>query len=117
CDMTRLSCADESFDLVVHSDTLEHVDDPARALRECRRVLTASGACIFTAPIVVGRLTRSRRGLPASYHGSPTRQDQDLLVHTEFGADVWTMVIEAGFESCELIAFHYPSGIAIVARR
>ncbi len=34
-----LSYEDESFDLVVHSDTLEHIPRPVRALSECLRVL------------------------------------------------------------------------------
>lgn len=117
CDLTRLPYPDETFDLVVHSDTLEHVPDPPQALRECRRVLTPRGACIFTVPVIVGRVTRSRTGLPPSFHGSPTCREEDFLVHTEFGADVWAMVIEASFATCELVPFRYPSGIAIIARR
>ena len=37
-DMTRLPFADRSFDLVVHSDTLEHVPDPGA-------VCASAGAC------------------------------------------------------------------------
>ena len=39
-----------------------------------------------------------------------------MLVHTEFGADVWTVVTRAGFSSCALLPFKFPSGLAIVAR-
>jgi len=42
------------MDLIVHSDTLEHVDDPVAALTECRRIATPSGACCFTIPIIAG---------------------------------------------------------------
>ena len=69
-DMQNLKIADESFDIVVHSDTLEHVPDPVRGLRECRRVLRPGGKLLFTIPIVPSRLTRRRAGLPPSYHGN-----------------------------------------------
>jgi SAM-dependent methyltransferase len=117
CDMMRLPYPAGAFDLVVHSDTLEHVSDPALALRECRRVLAVGGYSVFTVPVIVGRLTRSRQELPASYHGSKDCREPDFLVHTEFGADVWTMVLAAGFRSCQFIPFRYPSGLAIIAER
>ena len=60
-DMQDLPYDDASFDLIVRSDTLEHVPDPVRGLAECRRVMAPGGATCFTVPIVVGRLTRSAR--------------------------------------------------------
>ena len=67
--------------------------------------------------IPVGRMTRSRVGLPPSYHGHAACREPDFMVHTEFGADVWTLVLESGFRSCLFVTFRYPSGVAIVARR
>jgi len=115
-DMQALPFSDASYDLVVHSDTLEHVPDPALGLRECRRVLVADGALVFTVPTVLGRLTRSRAGLAPSYHGAAAAADPLMLVHTEFGADLWTMVLSSGFASCEIVAFRFPSGLAVIAR-
>jgi SAM-dependent methyltransferase len=115
CDMMALPFECGSFDLVVHSDTLEHVPDSSRGLRECRRVLRPGGACIFTVPVVVGRLTRSRKGLPLSVHGSEGCTDASLMVHTEFGADVWCQVLESGFDDCRVVPYRYPAGIALVA--
>jgi ubiquinone/menaquinone biosynthesis C-methylase UbiE len=43
-DLCALSYADASFDLVVTSDTLEHVPDVDAALREIPRVLHEFGA-------------------------------------------------------------------------
>lgn len=117
CDLTRLPYDDASFDFVVHSDTLEHVNDPMRALQECRRVLVPGGACVFTIPIIVDRMTRSREGLPPSYHGHENCVEPDFLVHTEFGADAWAMVIRAGFTSCQVVPFRFPAGVAFIARR
>jgi SAM-dependent methyltransferase len=115
-DMTELRLPDAGFDLVIHSDTLEHVPDPVRGLAECRRVLAPGGACIFTVPIVVGRLTRRRDGLPPSYHGSPGNETEDQLVVSEFGADAWAFPLQAGFSSCEVVALEYPAALAMVAR-
>jgi SAM-dependent methyltransferase len=116
-DMQDMAIESESFDLVVHSDTLEHVPNPKRALSECRRVLRLNGKCIFTIPIIVDRLTRSRVGLMPSYHGQSGVLADDQLVCTEFGADVWQTVIKAGFSSCEIFSLEYPSALTIIARK
>lgn len=116
-DMQNLPYPDESFDIVVHSDTLEHVPQPIRALAECRRVLKPGGACCFTVPVVVGRLSSSREGLPPSYHGDPEASAEDFVVHTEFGADVWTYALRAGFSRVAVDAFDYPAATAWTAWR
>jgi SAM-dependent methyltransferase len=115
-DMTRLPFEDRQYDLVVHSDTLEHVERPIRGLSECRRVLKPGGFCAFTVPIVVDRLTRSREGLPPAYHGA-SASPRDYLVHTEYGADAWKHVIQAGFRECRIFALDYPSALALVGVR
>jgi SAM-dependent methyltransferase len=112
-DMTQLAFGSGTFDLVVHSDTLEHVPDPVLGLTECGRVLAEDGACCYTVPIVVGRLTRSRAGLEPSYHGREVDRTADYLVHTEFGADAWTLPLRAGFRECRLMTVEYPTAQAL----
>lgn len=114
-DLSHLEFEAASWDLLVHSDTLEHVPDPHRALSECRRVLAPGGRCIFTVPVVPGRPSRSRRGLPAAYHGAPGDEREDLLVHFEFGDDIWSLVLAAGFRRCTIHALEFPAGLAIEA--
>jgi SAM-dependent methyltransferase len=114
-DMTNLAFASDSFDLVIHSDTLEHVPQPIAGMSECKRVLKTEGRCIFTAPIVVGRLSRTRAGLKESYHGTSGQENADYVVHTEFGADIWRYVLEAGFGAVKLHCLDYPAGVAIEA--
>ncbi len=116
-DMTKLSFESEGFDLVVHSDTLEHVPDPVKGLSECCRVLRSNGKCIFTVPVIVDRMSRSRIGLTASYHGQSGVPADDQIVCTEFGADVWQTVIKAGFRSCEIFSLEYPSALVMIARK
>lgn len=113
-DMTHLPFPDGVFDLVVHSDTLEHVEHPDQGLAECYRVLAPGGACAFTVPIIVGRLTMPRAGMPPSYHGDAARDRGDYLVQTEFGSDAWTLVIRASFDECRICTLDYPAGIALV---
>jgi SAM-dependent methyltransferase len=115
-DMTALPWPAESFDLVLHSDTLEHVPEPVQALAECQRVLKPGGRCAFTVPLLVDRLTRSRAGMPPSYHGNPSNPG-DCLVHTEYGADAWKHVVLAGFDECRVHCLEYPAASALVGVR
>jgi SAM-dependent methyltransferase len=116
-DMMQMSFPDCSYDLVVHSDSLEHVKQPVTALTECYRVLAPGGYCIFTIPVIVGRMTRSRAGLPPSYHGDPKERAEDFAVQTEYGCDAWKHLILAGFQECRLITPEFPSALAFVGAR
>lgn len=116
-DIHALPYDDASFDLVVHSDTLEHVPRPIHALVECRRVLKPGGALCYTVPAVMGRLTHSRAGMPLSFHGSAANQSPDYAVQTEFGADAWTYPVLAGFKTLTIHTLDFPCATAILARR
>jgi SAM-dependent methyltransferase len=113
-DMSALPFADRSFDLVVHADTIEHVPDPIAGLSECHRVLDIHGVCAFTAPLIVGRLTRSRQGLPPCFHGTAA-EAHPYVVHTEYGADLWTHALRAGFPECRAYSLEYPATVAWLA--
>lgn len=114
-DMMHMPYAEASFDLVIHSDTLEHIPLPIRALSECRRVLRVGGVCAFTVPMLVGRLTSSREGLPPSYHGYGDVNLGDYLVHMEYGSDTWRHCMLAGFEEVRIHTLDHPSAHAFVS--
>ncbi|WP_083888273.1 glycosyltransferase [Pleurocapsa sp. PCC 7327] len=112
-NMIQMPFQDGSFDLVVHSDTLEHVKYPIKALSECYRVLKPGKFLAFTIPMVVDRLTSSREGLSPSYHAG-AEDINSVLVYTEYGGDAWKHVIKAGFNECRIFSLEYPSAQVLV---
>lgn len=116
-DMTNLNISSNSVDLVVHSDTLEHIPEPIAGLAECYRVLKPGGRCLFTVPVVIGRLSRSRLEMKNSYHGDSTTKSDDYIVHTEFGADIWLYVMRSGFSEVRLHCLDFPSGLVVEGKK
>jgi SAM-dependent methyltransferase len=125
-DLMALSYPDSSFDLVITSDTLEHVPDIDRALRETLRVLRPGCAHVFSVPVVWDRPTRQRARLegavlthllPPSHHGAPAEGKSDFLVFYEFGADFVDRVRDAGFALELLRDAHNPALVTFIARR
>ena len=116
-DLRELSYADGSFDLLLTSDTLEHVPDFRAALRETRRVLRPGGRHVFTVPAVPSRATTVARAttepdgtvvhvLPPQHHGRGsgpfallTRDREDFLAYTDFGLDLLEELRRVGFRS------------------
>lgn len=49
-DACALPCVDDTYDLVLATDIVEHVDDDARALAELRRVMRPGAYAILTVP-------------------------------------------------------------------
>jgi SAM-dependent methyltransferase len=105
-DLTRLTYADSTFDLVLTSETLEHVPDLNAALRELRRVLVPSGRHIFTVPVLPGvsrTFARSVISPDGSIEDRAARichpgGDVGYPVFTEFGADLPELLERSGFE-------------------
>lgn len=100
-----LSFADESIDLHVSQDVIEHVFDPRSAFVEIARTLAPGGAHIFTVPIVNREQPSSRRARrtpdgsiehlqPPSYHGNPI-SDEGVLVTMDWGFDICRHIFEA----------------------
>ena len=108
-DLEAQTFADESVDVVLHMDVMEHVFASFQALREIRRTLKPGGVCIFTAPTSPERVRseqvafREKDGVRVvgtpEYHGNPQDKngslvtwrygyDLPLLIHRETGFDV-----------------------------
>lgn len=49
---TNIPSPDGSFDTVLCTAVLEHLEEPEKALRECHRVLKPRGVAIYTVPFI-----------------------------------------------------------------
>ena len=103
-DLEALTFSDESIDLHVTQDVLEHVFHPSKVFSEIARTLKPGGAHIFTVPIVNKyKPSRLRARLnddgqishlePPSYHGNPI-SDQGSLVTVDWGFDICRYIFE-----------------------
>ncbi len=107
-DLTRLTYADASFDLVLTSESLEHVPDLDAALSEVHRVLVPGGRHLFTVPGLPGEARTFARAVlrpdgsveprgpwPLIRHPGG---DVGYLVFTEFGSDLPEILRRSGFD-------------------
>jgi SAM-dependent methyltransferase len=80
-DVTSLALADASFDVVCSFETIEHVDDPERAVAEAARVLRPRGTYVVSTPHV-DRTTRN----PENPHHRVelSRADLERILHARF---------------------------------
>lgn len=106
--LDKLSYATNYFDLVITSETLEHVPDWMGAMNEIKRILKPNGLHIFTVPAILTRQTRCRAYkekdkiinlLPEAYHGYNRENASDYLVFNEFGADMRKSIDKLGFST------------------
>jgi SAM-dependent methyltransferase len=51
CDITNIPAADGSFDVILCTEVLEHVPDPAAVIKEFGRLLRSGGILLLTAPL------------------------------------------------------------------
>lgn len=75
-DVQRIPHPDESFDIVVSCETVEHVLQPATAVKELARVLRLGGRLLLTTPNYLSspglyRAYLRARGRPFSEEGQP----------------------------------------------
>ena len=96
CDVQSMPFRDSSFDFIVCSHLLEHVDDDRRAMRELRRVLHPEGKAILLVPIEPGREVTFE-------DPSVTAREERARVFGQwdhvriYGSDYYDRLREAGF--------------------
>lgn len=101
-NIETLALADSTFDRVVCSHVLEHVDD-RRALAELYRVLRPDGEAAIMLPVVEGWAQTYENAAVSTAVERTQHFGQWDHVRT-FGADIRSRIAEAGFELAEFTA-------------
>jgi 2-polyprenyl-6-hydroxyphenyl methylase/3-demethylubiquinone-9 3-methyltransferase len=119
-DVCDLAIRDESFDVVIASEMLEHTEAPARAVRELARVLRANGLLVLTTPnrLWQGAVRAASRLRMRPFRGlenfvawrdleqSCSRAGLEVLVHVGFHA--WPF--QLGFRAAARTVENYLAG-------
>lgn len=118
-DVTQLSYGPNFFDVIAHSDVLEHVYDYRSALQECCRVLAPGGLLVFTVPFFHERATSLLRGkpnpdgslthlAPPEYHGDGVTSAGIYTFHS-FGLDLLDEIRASGFAQVDIGLCYAPA--------
>lgn len=108
-DLMDLSLSNESVDLIISTDVLEHVPDPYKAHKEIYRILKNGGRHIFTVPFYQTEfLDEDRANIDNNgdivlrkaplYHQDPLRAE-GALVHKIFSLEMLIKLRRIGFRT------------------
>lgn len=112
-DLTKLTYPDNSFDLCMSFEDIEHIPDYKIAIEELYRVTKPGGHVLLSTPIIfennktIVRATVNERGeithlLPPDYHGDPLLA-RGILCYYHFGWDLLDSFRAAGFTSVKIV--------------
>ena len=86
----------ETYDIILCSHILEHVEDDRKAMRELNRILKMEGVCVFLVPLVIGlQDTDEEFGLSAEENWMRFGQDDHTRLYGR--EDFLKRLIQAGF--------------------
>lgn len=87
---------DETYDIILCSHVLEHVQDDLKAMKELKRVLKEDGVCIFLVPLVIG-LCETDEAFGLSPDENWHRFGQDDYVRLYSRTDFLNRLTEVGY--------------------
>ena len=93
-DLEKMDLPDDSLDVVLTADVLEHVPDTEQALSELHRVVAPGGVVYILVPLTA---ERTARPVAPEYH------EENTLVHWRFGWDLTDLAEAAGFTVSTLV--------------
>ncbi|MGO9752696.1 MAG: class I SAM-dependent methyltransferase [Solirubrobacteraceae bacterium] len=96
-DITALELPDTSFDAVICSHVLEHVEDDGRAMCELRRVTKPGGWCMVMVPLDLDR----EQTYEDQAISSPEDRQREFLQHDHvrlYAPDIGLRLQDAGFK-------------------
>jgi len=112
-DLTQLSFDDNSFDLNVCLEVLEHVPNYKAAISEIYRTLKKDGIAVITAPFTNNKMENTIRAtiddngninhiLPPEYHGDPVKSADGILCFHYFGWEFINELRQLGFREVNI---------------
>jgi SAM-dependent methyltransferase len=112
-DLTQLTYPDNSFDLCLSFEDLEHIPDYRAVIKELYRVTKPGGHVLLSTPFInendktITRATINEKGevthlLEPEYHGDPVLP-MGILCYYHFGWDLPDDFRDAGFSSVKIV--------------
>jgi len=116
-DITQLSFDDNSLDVILSFDVIEHVPDIEKSLTEFIRCLKPGGIALITAPFVsnqyetivrakIGKDGKTEHLLEPEYHGNPTNPAMGSLCYYHFGWQLLDQLRSAGASATAVLSYY-----------
>ena len=101
-NLEKMTFPNESFDIVITQDVMEHVFSPQAVFKEIERILKPGGIYIFTVPVYFNTLDKTCKRAELInekinyieepiYHGNPIDQKGSLVTY-DYGADFFDII-------------------------